>query len=33
MFIALQKIKDIKKGFIVILLPDNGGKYLSMDLF
>ncbi len=33
MFVALQKIKELKNGFIVVLLPDGGEKYLSTTLF
>ena len=34
MYIALQKAKELKKGkTIVVILPDNGERYLSTDLF
>jgi len=33
MFIALQKIKEIKNGLIVVLLPDGGERYLSTKLY
>ncbi|MEK7202920.1 MAG: hypothetical protein AAB653_01250 [Patescibacteria group bacterium] len=33
MFVALQKIKKIKKCLMVVLLPNNGEKYLSANLF
>ena len=33
MHVALEKIKDLKKGLVVVLLPDGGEKYLSTTLF
>ncbi|MFH1239772.1 MAG: cysteine synthase family protein [Candidatus Diapherotrites archaeon] len=33
MFVALKKATEIKKGTIVVLLPDRGEKYLSTELF
>jgi cysteinyl-tRNA synthetase len=34
MYIALQKARELKKGkTIVVILPDNGERYLSTDLF
>jgi cysteine synthase B len=33
MLAALECIKDIEKGFVVVLLPDRGEKYLSTELF
>lgn len=32
-FVALEKIKKIKKGLMVVLLPDSGERYLSTDLY
>ncbi|MEA2097662.1 MAG: PLP-dependent cysteine synthase family protein [Patescibacteria group bacterium] len=34
MYIALQKAKELKKGkTIIVILPDNGERYLSTELF
>jgi len=33
MFAALECIKDMKEGFVVVLFADGGEKYLSTDLF
>ena len=33
MFVALEKIKNLKRGLVVVLLPDGGERYLSTDLF
>lgn len=33
LFVALEKIKTLKKGLMVVLLPDNGERYLSTNLF
>ncbi|MBU2456879.1 cysteine synthase [Patescibacteria group bacterium] len=33
MHVALQKIKKLKKGLVVALLPDTGERYLSTKLF
>ncbi|MBU1160427.1 pyridoxal-phosphate dependent enzyme, partial [Patescibacteria group bacterium] len=33
MYVALQKIKKLKKGLVVALLPDTGERYLSTKLF
>jgi cysteinyl-tRNA synthetase len=33
MFVALQKVKELKNGLVVVLLPDGGEKYLSTTLF
>lgn len=33
MYAALECIKDIEEGFVVVLLPDRGEKYLSTELF
>jgi cysteinyl-tRNA synthetase len=33
MFVALEKIKEIKKGLMVVLLPDGGERYLSTKLY
>ncbi|MBU0636825.1 MAG: cysteine synthase family protein [Patescibacteria group bacterium] len=33
MFVALEKIKKIKKGLVVVLFPDSGERYLSTQLF
>ena len=33
MFVALQKVKELKDGLVVVLLPDGGEKYLSTVLF
>jgi len=33
MFVALQIIRDLKKGLVVVLFPDGGEKYLSTNLF
>ena len=34
MYVALQKARELKKGkTIVVILPDNGERYLSTDLF
>ena len=33
MFGALKKIKEIKQGLIVVLLPDSGERYLSTELY
>ena len=33
MFVALQKVKEMKKGLVVVLLHDGGEKYLSTTLF
>lgn len=33
MYAALECIKDMEEGFVVVLLPDRGEKYLSTDLF
>jgi cysteine synthase B len=33
MFAALECIKDLEEGFVVVLLPDRGEKYLSTELF
>ncbi len=34
MYIALQKAKELKNGkTVVVILPDNGERYLSTDLF
>jgi len=33
LFVALQKIKNLKKGNVVVIFPDRGEKYLSTDLF
>lgn len=33
MFAALKKIKEIKQGLIVVLLPDSGERYLSTELY
>ncbi|MPM01120.1 Cysteine synthase [bioreactor metagenome] len=33
MFAALECIKDLESGFMVVLLPDRGEKYLSTSLF
>lgn len=33
MYIALQKAKQMKKGLIVVMLPDGGEKYLTTQLF
>ena len=34
MFVALQKIKEIRReGLMVVLLPDGGERYLSTNLF
>jgi len=32
-FVALEKIKKIKKGLMVVLLPDSGERYLSTNLY
>ncbi len=33
MFVALQKVRELKHGLVVVLLPDAGEKYLSTTLF
>ncbi|MBW2984720.1 cysteine synthase B [Candidatus Woesearchaeota archaeon] len=33
MFVALQKAKELKRGLIVVILPDGGEKYLSTPLY
>jgi len=33
MFVALQRIKELKNGLVVVLLPDTGERYLSTKLF
>ncbi|OIO39890.1 cysteine synthase B [Candidatus Pacearchaeota archaeon CG1_02_31_27] len=33
MFVALQKVRELKHGLVVVLLPDGGEKYLSTTLF
>ena len=33
MFVALQKVKELKHGLVVVLLPDGGERYLSTTLF
>jgi len=33
LFAALEKIKELEKGLIVVLLPDGGERYLSTNLF
>ncbi len=33
MFAALEKVKEIKQGLIVVLLPDSGERYLSTELY
>lgn len=33
MFVAVEKAKEIDSGFIVVIIPDRGDKYLSTDLF
>jgi cysteine synthase B len=33
MLAALECIKDIEEGFVVVILADRGEKYLSTDLF
>ncbi|MCX5780543.1 MAG: cysteine synthase family protein [Firmicutes bacterium] len=33
MFAALECIKDIEEGFVVVVFPDRGEKYLSTGLF
>lgn len=33
MYVALQKVKQMKKGLIVVMLPDGGEKYLTTQLF
>lgn len=33
MVAALECIKDLQEGFVVVLFPDRGEKYLSTDLF
>ena len=33
MFVALQKVRELKNGLVVVLLPDGGEKYLSTTLF
>lgn len=33
MYAALECIKDMEEGFVVVLFPDRGEKYLSTDLF
>jgi cysteinyl-tRNA synthetase len=33
MFVALQKAKELKRGVIVVILPDGGEKYLSTPLY
>lgn len=33
MIAALECIKDIEEGFVVVIFPDRGEKYLSTDLF
>jgi len=33
MFAALEAIKDIEKGCMVVIFPDRGEKYLSTKLF
>jgi len=33
MFVALQKIKKLKNGLMVVLLPDTGERYLSTKLY
>jgi len=33
MFAALKKVKEIKKGLMVVLLPDSGERYLSTELW
>ena len=33
MYAALQKVKQMRKGLIVVMLPDGGEKYLTTQLF
>lgn len=33
MYVALQKVKEMKGGVVVVLLPDGGERYLSTNLF
>ncbi len=33
MFVAVQKVREMKKGLIVVILPDSGERYLSTELF
>lgn len=33
MFVALQKVRELKNGLVVVLLPDGGERYLSTTLF
>jgi cysteinyl-tRNA synthetase len=33
MHVALQKAKEVKEGFIVVICPDGGERYLSTELF
>jgi cysteine synthase len=33
MYVALQIARNIKKGNIVVILPDNGNRYLTTDVF
>lgn len=33
MYVALQKVKQMRKGLIVVMLPDGGEKYLTTSLF
>ena len=33
MFVALKKVTELKKGLIVVILPDGGEKYLSTPLY
>ncbi len=33
MYVALQKVKQMRKGLIVVMLPDGGEKYLTTPLF
>jgi len=33
LYVALEKAKELKKGLVVVLLPDGGERYLSTNLF
>ena len=33
MFVALQKVRDMDEGLVVVIFPDSGERYLSTELF